>query len=99
VGTGRAGAAAGAGRPVPTLLKARLLLGRGDWQGAVEELRPALVERRAKLGARAAALFLRAAAPMAARGQWLDAARLWAEAVAADPEAAREPLLGILREH
>jgi len=87
------------GDPEATLLKARLLLGRGDWQGAVEELRPALAERRAELGARAASLFLRAAAPVAARGQWLDAARLWAEAVAADPEAAREPLLGILREH
>ena len=85
--------------PEARLLLARLRAARGERAEAVEALRHAAAGGRDGVGARAALLLMAMAAPLAQSGRWLDAAALWREAVATDPEAAREPLLAILRDH
>ena len=81
------------------LLLARLESARSERAEAVETLRRAVVAGRDGVGARVAMLLMAMAAPLAQHGRWLDAAALWREAVAADADAAREPLLAILRDH
>jgi len=85
--------------PEALLLEARLLAARGDWRVAAETLERAAAVGSDGVDRRAALLLMATAAPLAQRGQWLDAAALWRQAVATDQDAAREPLLGILREH
>ncbi|CAA9572776.1 MAG: hypothetical protein AVDCRST_MAG59-3728 [uncultured Thermomicrobiales bacterium] len=85
--------------PEALLLAARLQEARGDWRAAADTLRRAAGVGSLGVDRRAALSLMALAATLAQRGQWLDAASLWEKAVAADPEAAREPLMAILREH
>jgi tetratricopeptide (TPR) repeat protein len=85
--------------PEALLLAARLQEARGDWRAAADTLRRAAGVGSLGVDRRAALSLMALAATLAQRGQWLDAASLWEKAVAADPEATREPLMAILREH
>lgn len=79
------------------LLKARLLLARDDWQGALDAVRSALAGSSAGMGTRFAGLLVNRAEALAARDEWLAALPLWREAAAIAPDRARPAMLETLR--
>ncbi len=82
--------------PEALLLSARLRADDGDWQAALDVLRPALGSDPG-IDRRATDLLLGRATMLAARDRWLEAASLWSEAAAIDPATTRNMLMDLLR--
>jgi tetratricopeptide (TPR) repeat protein len=78
------------------LLSARLLTATGDWDGAMDTLRPAL-RTNPEIDRGATDLLLGRATMLAARGRWADASTHWTEAAGIDPETTRDMLLDLLQ--
>ena len=85
--------------PEVLLVKAMIQAADGDWRAAVVTLHAALAHGGEGFKERVVALLTAFAEREAAQERWLDAAHLWHEVAAVEPEAVRVPLMHHLREH